>query len=171
MTNLSAGAVRVLQDIHARGLLVLWSYGAPNPYYDDADQTPMSEPDWHIVRTELGHTVIKSQYVVTGKQRKITRESARNGLIVTERILVAIDGSEMIAESVSDSPPIPIPDGVLNETIETTNIGHWASCVEWVSDYLIGERVEQDDYTEEFIGILHRYTLSPKALELISEHV
>jgi len=37
----------------------------------------------------------------------------------------------------------------------------------WESEYLFNSKVEQDDWTEEFVGLLHEYTLKPKALELI----
>lgn len=44
-------ALRVLRDIHERGLTVTWRYLVGSPEYGDGEEMP--DKDWRIISTEL----------------------------------------------------------------------------------------------------------------------
>lgn len=166
--ELSPDAIRVLRDIHTRGLQVLWSFQVPHPEYDD--ETEMTREDWHIVHTVLGEIKYHHEYIVTSREQTINRRSLRNGAVFNERIAALPDGSELVLEYQVETGLYAdgTADQVLSEETVYENHGQWIDYKSWESDYLEHEKIDQDDYTEEFVGLLHRYTLTDLAKQLIS---
>lgn len=165
---LSTDAIRILKDIHTRGLIVLWSFRVPHPRYADNDDK-MPHSDWLIANRELWYE--KEVPVSMGgvKYKSIDRIVIRNRQLIREHVEVYDTDKELITElKILDDA---LPAGELDRTVELSetitqdsdNAWSW----QWSSDYIQRERIENDSYFEEFIGLESRYALTPFAIELI----
>lgn len=173
MNKLSNDALDVLKRIHDEGMIVRSSFLVKYPYYghdyDDADE--MSDADWVIVKRELFSIESKTVHpapIITGAT--VIRHYYKDGSEFKDTLLVDSDGEERLVEQerIHSIMTKNQPDFVLNET-RTHNLHNLPPYTEnlFVSEYLTIERIEMDDYFEEYIGLLDRYMLTNEARELI----
>lgn len=164
--QLSADALRVLRAIHERGLTVLWSFFVPHPTYDGGETMP--DADWEIAERELWQTYTETVRIPTTQTRTLVRQSIRSGMHITEKVVVAPDGSEYAIAQTIETLHHPLPDQQLpsQESIEQ----HFEQARQrvWESDYIEREKIDRDDLIEEHEGLLMRYTLTPAAVAVIS---
>lgn len=163
---LSADALRVLRQIHARGLNVRQSFHVPNPTYQDGET--MTDTDWAIASRELWHSVSQNEWLPAYTTRIITRRIIRANQDVTQVIAVIANGTEVELQSSAAPLGFPLPDQELARTETYAQSPQLYQHYTWQSDYIDRAYVKRSAAAEEFEGHLDRYTLTPAAVALIA---
>lgn len=186
--TLSKEAIDVLRKIHNRGLWNRSSYGVEHPVYgkhyenddfdgfEDDDLMPPNE--WGVVWSELCTIEREKIYITTHEEKGYTRIVTRNGAKFKEDVLVfdSIDGKpvrEYIVRSEQElSSTLPVVNSQEGHE-EILNVwgncdGYWSTLESYSSELLDTTPIEMSDFYEEKIGLIYKYTLTDKALNLIN---
>lgn len=195
MAELSKAALRVLRKIHKHGLIVRWSHQVPHPRYEHEFESEngklVSEADWRVIRTQLEESGTRRTVVDGGPAVVyVSREYGDGGIWHKTKAIVDVNFS---LSEIKDNQTFQkmIDDIKKGGVYPEQEIGHdtfWGYMpfttvpqVEIVMErnptyhevhyresvWLDTEKIDQDEYFEEFVGMVVRYTLTAKALEAI----
>ncbi len=164
--ELSKDALRILEQIHRRGLTVLWSFTVAHPNYDDGEEMP--HDDWWLIRRELWSSRRVHDVHPALEERKRLVRVVRSGMIrEVYSVWRGSDGWIDVESRFIEVAPVGMPDQEISRE-ETTNFN--PIVVDYTvqeSEWILTEGIPADDWTEEFIGLTSRYTLKPAAVELL----
>jgi len=171
MNTLSDNAIRVLTEIHKRGLTVLWEHRIAHPVYGTgggAKSEDMSEYDWGVLQNELERVVEKRERVESNQYTVIHRKYVQGGLLFETKTNRLQNGREYPSEifQVINTNAL---DGVISENIEIETEFEEIRFRAWESDYLVKTDITESADADEIDGLLYRYSLTNHGLKIVTD--
>jgi len=192
---LSPEALALLKKIHERGLQVLWSFQSPRARwgrdYDSGEN--VSWHDWYVMSQNLWRSWVEEGRILVWHNTKMERAYKREGMIKTVQVDIILENEKSrekprtvtyesgpfltskISVMYEQSVQLEAEQGwgdweFWGERVLDTEC-EWMPTQErkWESDYIEVQHVEMDDFFEEHMGLMNRYSLTDLGRRLVGE--